>query len=260
MALALVNWFSPALAKMVAMNVLLPETGAGPFPVLYLLHGLSDDYTVWQRRTRIEWYVRDLPLIVVMPDGDRNFYTNNEEGPPYATFFAEELPAFVERNFPARSDRGGRCVGGLSMGGYGALRLALGYPDRYVSAHSHSGALLAWRYDPEITSLGPDEHRRIFGDSAEGSIHDLLALASAAKTRGVLPKLRIDCGTEDFLLGANRSFTKRLKEIGVPHEYAEFPGAHEWDYWDLHVREALAFHAAALAAASVAASAAASAP
>jgi S-formylglutathione hydrolase FrmB len=246
MPIAHVNWFSQTLAKMLAMNVILPETGAGPFATFYLLHGLSDDYTAWQRRTRIEWYVRDLPLIVVMPDGGRNFYTDNADGPPYAKFFAEELPAFVERIFPARTDRAGRCVGGLSMGGYGALRLALGYPDRYASAVSHSGALLAWRYDPALTKLSAAEHRRIFGAPAEGSEHDLFSLAEKARRHGAIPKLRIDCGTEDSLIGVNRQFSAGLRERGVAHEYAEYPGAHDWDYWDVHVRKAIEFHLAAL--------------
>ena len=243
MALAQLQWFSQTLQKMVSTSAILPETGSGPFATFYLLHGLSDDQSAWLRRTRIEWYVRDLPLIVVMADGGRNFYTDNADGPAYARFFAEELPAFVERTFPARVDRIGRCVGGLSMGGYGALRLALGYPERFASANSHSGALLAWRYDPALTSLSKDEHRRIFGAKAEGSAHDLLALAARAKRRRKLPKLRIDCGTEDSLLGTNRSFAGTLRKLHIAHEYAVFPGAHDWDYWDLHVREAIAFHA-----------------
>ena len=244
MALAHVRWFSSTLLKSVSMNVILPETTSGPYRTLYLLHGLSDDYSTWGRRSRIEWYVRDLPLIVVMADGERGFYTDNADGPAYATFFGEELPSFVERNFRALSTREGRCVGGLSMGGYGALRLGLGYPDRYRSVTSHSGALFAWRYDERITSLGPEEHRRIFGGSAEGSSHDLLALAARARERGVLPRIRIDCGTDDFLFNVNQRFTGELYKLQVPHEYAEYPGMHDWDYWDLHVREAIQFHMA----------------
>jgi putative tributyrin esterase len=246
MAYAQVNWFSKTLAKMVAMNVILPEVGRGPYATFYLLHGLSDDYTAWQRRTRIEWYVRQLPLIVVMPDGGRQFYTDNADGPAYATFIAEELPAFIERTFAARSDRAGRCIGGLSMGGYGALRLALGYPDRYISAVSHSGAVTAWRWDPQTTALSNDEYRRIFGANAEGSNHDLIALAKKAKQRDVLPKLRIDCGLSDDLLPMNRELSATFKQMGIDHDYAEYPGDHNWDYWDLHVQEAIAFHAAAM--------------
>ncbi len=243
MAFTQVHWFSKVLGKQVGMFVILPDAGAPPFPTFYLLHGLSDDYTIWHRRTRIEWYVRDLPLMVVMPDGFRGFYTNNEGGPQYATYMAEELPAFVERHFAARPDRSGRCVGGLSMGGYGALRLALGYPDRYVSATSHSGALGFGHEAPPESDFRAAEFRRITGPQPAGSQHDLYALARSARDRGPVPALRIDCGTEDHLLRANRQFAEYLRELGIAHEYAEFPGAHTWDYWDLHVQEALAFHA-----------------
>jgi S-formylglutathione hydrolase FrmB len=247
MAFTHVQWMSKVIGKAVGMNVILPDCGQPPFPVFYLLHGLSDDYTIWHRRTRIEWYVRDLPLIVVMPDGFRGFYTNNEEGPQYATYMAEELPAFMERHFSAQSGRDGRCVGGLSMGGYGALRLALGHPERYVSATSHSGAL-AFGHDPVgAADFRAIEFRRITGAQPTGSQHDLFALAAKAQQAGPVPALRIDCGTEDHLLPSNRRFTEHLGGLGVPHEYQEFPGNHTWDYWDVHVQEALAFHARHLA-------------
>ena len=249
MALLNVHWSSKVLQKKVATYVIVPEIGAPPFPVFYLLHGLSDDYTAWVRRTRIEWYVRELPLIVVMPDGYRGFYTDNDAGPAYATHFAEELPAFIERTFPAERTRRARCVGGLSMGGYGALRLALGYPDRYASANSHSGAVAYGGFDcsREGSPLSPTETRQIFGPTPRGSDHDLLALASRAKSRGApLPELLIDCGTEDHLLADNRALHAGLERLGIPHSYREFPGAHDWDYWDAHVRDAIDFHARAL--------------
>lgn len=241
MAFCNVQWFSQVLGKQVETYVILPDAGKGPFATFYLLHGLSDNHTVWHRRTRIEFYVRDLPLIVVMPDGFRGFHTNCQAGPDYAKYMAEELVQFVERTFPAKRSRSARCIGGLSMGGYGALRLGLGYPDVYSSVNSHSGAVLhgAKKYNqPDMA-----EFRRIFGPQPKGSDHDLLHLAQKAKRTGKLPKILIDCGTEDFLRGDNRKFHKRLQEMKVPHEYAEFPGSHDWDYWDAHVQDALLFHA-----------------
>ncbi len=232
------HWFSDVLQKCVACNVLLPWEGEPPFSVFYLLHGLSDDHTIWLRRTRIEEY---LPkgLMIVMPDGFRGAYTKNEKGPDYDKYIHEELHGFIERNFRARTDRAGRCIGGLSMGGYGAVRGALAHPDKYISANSHSGAL-QWGLRTPEEYLG-EEFVRVFGTAPAGSGHDSRALARriAAADR---PALRIDCGTEDFLIEHNRQFHRDFEAMGYEHEYEEFPGDHNWGYWDLHVREALAFH------------------
>lgn len=253
---AQVHWRSEVLAKQTTMQVLLPSVGRPPYATLYLLHGLGDDSTAWLRRSRIEVYVRELPLLVVMPDGYRGFYTDHDEGPAFARHCGEELVEFVERNFPAKPARGARAIGGLSMGGYGALRLALGHPERFCSAHSNSGALVRLnlglsarqaRRDPVFRKHPPAflaELRRIFGRQVVGSSHDLLALIRRARRRHRrLPRILLDCGTEDSLLEANREFHRQLLAQRVPHLYREFPGNHDWDYWDLHIREALAFHA-----------------
>jgi S-formylglutathione hydrolase FrmB len=248
MPLCDVYWFSNVLQKHVGMNVILPTAGEPPFATYYLLHGLSDDYTGWLRRTRIEWRVREFPLIVVMPDGFRGFYTDNAEGPAYAKYIAEEVVDFVERNFPAKRIRAGRCIGGLSMGGYGALRLALSYPDRYASANSHSGALLYGHLNGvrDPSPLTPLEQRQIFGSEPAGSSHDIFALAAAAKQSAELPKLMLDCGVDDHLIGESRALHDELNRLQIAHEYREHPGAHDWDYWEAHLPEALAFHVRAL--------------
>jgi putative tributyrin esterase len=245
MSLCDVHWYSSVLQKHVGARVILPDVGEPPFPTYYLLHGLTDDYTGWTRRTRIECYARGLPLLIVMPDGFRGFYTDNAEGPAYSCYVADELVTFVERNFPARPNRDARCIGGLSMGGYGALRTALAYPDRYASANSHSGALLYGARNAlrDPSPLTATEQRHIFGPVPAGSDHDLLALAKRAKDSGALPELLLDCGSEDHLLGDSRAVHECLTRLGIAHEYREFPGAHDWDYWDARVRDALAFHA-----------------
>jgi S-formylglutathione hydrolase FrmB len=245
MAIIHASFFSKVLEKCVQMNVILPDSGMAPFPVFYLLHGLSDDYSIWHRRTSIERYVAELPLIVVMPDGYRGFYTDNEVGPAFGRYMIEDVIGFVQRAFPARRDRAGRCIGGLSMGGYGALRLALAHPDKFVSATSHSGACNCGRGDPRAAFY--PEFQRIFGPRPKGSAHDLYALVSKLKRQGKrIPRLRLDCGTDDFLIEHNRGFHAHLNKLRVPHEYAEFPGSHTWEYWDVHIREALAFHSRAL--------------
>jgi putative tributyrin esterase len=243
MAFCELHYYSDALGKHTNANVILPQGAdqSGPFPVFYLLHGLSDDYTIWMRSTSIERYVQHLPLIVVMPDGGRGFYCDAEQGYAYETAIVNDLIGYVDRMFHTKAERSGRCIGGLSMGGYGALKLALRFPHLFCSAVSHSGATDFGHSrrsdDPRVA-----EFRRILGDDPVGGPNDLYALAERID-RSQLPALRIDCGTEDFLLENNRNFHAHLERIGIPHEYAEYPGGHTWDYWDEHVQEAIRFHA-----------------
>src|SRR5579862_5893949 len=143
MALCEIHFWSNSLTKMTAVNVIVPEGQKGPFPVFYLLHGLSDDYSAWCRRTSIERYVADLPLIVVMPDGGRGFYCDAIENPRqnYESAIVKDLIGFIDNTFPTVSKREGRVIGGLSMGGYGALKLAVKFPELFCATVSHSGAL-----------------------------------------------------------------------------------------------------------------------
>ncbi|MDB5327066.1 MAG: esterase [Phycisphaerales bacterium] len=247
MALINFRWFSKVLEKQVETQVLLPEHHPERCATFYLLHGLSDDSTMWGRRTRIETDVAGLPLIVVMPDGFRGFYTDNEHGPAYGKYIGEELVDVIDRVFPTIASREKRCIGGLSMGGYGALRTALTYPQKFISANSHSGAIAAGRVggprpDTVIGRLFDD----VFGQAPLGGSHDLVALAKKAKAAGVLPSLLIDCGEKDFLLQDNLDVTAALRDAGVPHTYRQFPGEHNWDYWAEHISEAIAFHAEAM--------------
>jgi len=251
-----IHWRSRLLGKQTVTQVLLPSGGKPPFATCYLLHGIFGDSTDWLRHSRLEWHVRDLPLIVVLPDGYRGFYTDNEAGPAYAQHFGEELPDFIERNFPARPARGARAVGGVSMGGYGALRVGLGYPDRFCSVNSHSGAVMRFHRDLTLRDARREpvfrrhpapffrELKRVFGPHPGRTCHDLLALVRRARRLHLrLPKILIDCGTDDPLLDANRTLDRDLTAAKVPHAYREFPGGHDWDYWDDHICDAFAFHA-----------------
>lgn len=226
------------------MTVILPDDTPKPWPVLYLLHGMHDDHTAWALKGRALHHAERWPICIVMPDGEDSFYTTQVQGEDYFAHFADALPAFIESTLPVRSDRCGRCVGGLSMGGYGALRLALGRPDRYISAHSHSGALMIGSHQhKEPTNLTDAAFQRIFGEDPRGTDHDLQHLARHADP---MPALRIDCGTEDFLYKHNQTFHAHLQTLGVDHEYETSTGTHGWTYWDTHLPAALAFHARAL--------------
>ncbi|HLJ54996.1 MAG TPA: alpha/beta hydrolase family protein [Chthonomonadaceae bacterium] len=248
MALLSVRYYSKALVKATEAIVIFPENkGSGPFPVLYLLHGLSDDQSIWQRRTSIERYVQDLPLIVVMPDGGRGFYCDAEEGMAWETAIARDLIDLIDSMFPTIAERAGRCIGGLSMGGYGAMKFALRYPDRFCSAHSHSGALgfAHWPLSADRGNAFAVEFTRVIGKSPVGGPNDLFALASAVHP-AARPALSIDCGLSDHLISANEAFHAHLDEIGYEHKYTEYPGGHDWAYWDEHIKEAIGFHARGL--------------
>ena len=234
------RYYSQALGKQTAAWILLPEVGTGPFPTLYLLHGYSDDHTIWMRRTSLERYVANLPLIVVMPDGGHGFYTDAVEGYAFDAALME-LTGRVEKTLPAKVGRESRALAGLSMGGYGAFALALRHPESFCAAHSLSGAL-AWGHNkPDPSNQRWEETRRILGPDPVGGPGDLFALAEKVHASGNLPTLTFDCGTEDFLLDHNREFKKFLDTKKIPHKYEEFPGAHNWDYWDEHIQEALVF-------------------
>ncbi|MEO7715226.1 MAG: alpha/beta hydrolase family protein [Capsulimonas sp.] len=229
-----------ALERMVSVNVILPETGDGPFPVYYLLHGLSDNHTAWQRYTSVERYAASLPIIIVMPDGDRSFYTDSALKPKdkYETFITHDLIKRVDTLFRTIPTREGRAIGGLSMGGYGAVKLALKHPDLYSAAVSHSGVLgmmtRSLNGDPAWTK----EFSDLFGADAAGSSNDVRTLAEKSDP-ATRPPLWIDCGTEDFLFDQNEEMHAYFTQLGVPHEYFTMPGDHNWEFWDQQVRVSL---------------------
>ena len=237
MALLEVGFHAKALEKWSSMAVLLPE-GKGPFPVLYLLHGLSDDHTAWLRRTSIERYVEGMGLIVVMPDGHRSWYVNDPRagGHAYEDHIVKDVVGFVDRSFRTVPGRRGRAIAGLSMGGFGAVMLALRHPELFCAACSHSGALAAFhdgaRHSEGLLALT---------SAVPPGKHDCFRLARRLKPPRRRPALRLDCGTEDFLLPGNRAFHAHLAKLGLPHVYEEYPGDHNWGYWDLHVQDTIRF-------------------
>lgn len=245
---------SEVLGLATSMTVLLPEPGLDsnghplpahePYRVLWLLHGRSDDHTMWTRRTSIERYATDHGIAVVMPSVDRSFYIDMVQGHRYGTFIREELPAKARRFFPLSSRRDDNFVAGLSMGGYGAFLLALSQPDRFAAAASLSGALdMATRAGAlSEDDDGAAEIRRVFGppEDVRGSDHDLLALAARAVEAGHrLPRLYAWCGTEDFLWDDNLAFRDHARQLEIPLTWEEGPGDHSWGYWDRGIERVL---------------------
>lgn len=238
------GFFSQVLGMGVSVNVLLPEGAApaGGWPVLWLLHGLGDDHSAWMRRSAIERYAEACDIAVVMPAVGRSFYTDQVAGYRYFTFVAEELPEFCRNTFhisPARADN---YVAGLSMGGYGALKLALRHPDRYAAAASMSGALhiSSLKHRDDADQLRK-EFQWTFGDlDAVNPDDNLLELSTRhAEVGTTLPRLLQMCGTEDYLYPVNIHFRDHMRKLGIPLTYEEGPGAHNWEYWDAGIERIL---------------------
>ncbi len=252
------HFFSETLGLTCAAHVLLPQptiqqigmTG-GPardkYPTLYLLHGLSDDHTIWMRRTSIERYAAEHNIAVVMPAVARSFYQNMASGLKYWTFLSEELPALCQRYFPLSAAREDNFAAGLSMGGYGALRLALQRPEKFCAAASLSGALdLARRLreaDKPFARIDRREWAGIIGPElkAPADANLWLLAAKAASSPDLRPSLYLACGTEDELLSDTRIFRQHLDALELPLTYHEGPGAHEWGYWDTEIQKVLAW-------------------
>lgn len=251
MAFIQCDFFSEVLGLSTSMNVILPQPALGQigmkgskasdkYPVLYLLHGLSDDHTIWGRRTSVERYVASLGLAVVMPAVHKSFYTDMAKGDKYWTFVSEELPQIVRSFFPISAAREENFVAGLSMGGYGAFKLALRCPDKFIAGASLSGAVniaeIAKNRDPGRA------WENVFGnlDEIKGSDNDLLHLAEeVSKSNGPKPMLYQCCGTEDFLYEDNIVFRDWANELGLNLTYEEEPGTHEWGYWDKKIQRVL---------------------
>ncbi len=237
MSTAKVQFFSEALGKWTSYNVILPDAGEGPFPVLMQLHGLTDDCNSWIEKSNIVRHLDGVPLVVAFPDGGTHFYSNWKGSgrlakASYEDLIVRDIAAHLKRHFNV--SHGPWAVGGLSMGGYGAMKLGLKHPDMFASVWAHSSALDSRVRDIDYSLLAdPDDL-------------NLLPYAERVSRLDHKPVISFDCGTDDELLEENRWFPSELQRLGLEHRYAEFDGGHEWDYWDEHVVKALAQHARVL--------------
>lgn len=223
------------------MYAIMPQEHKEPLKVLWLLHGLSDDNTIWLRRTAMERYVDGRNVAVFMPDGARSFYCDVPGGLRYETHIADELPAITRSMFRLSDRREDNFIAGLSMGGYGAFKMALHHPDRYAAAASFSGVLDVGAFYRDYEKEGVADVLADFGnaDPTDGR-EDVLALLRDNVKNGVaLPRLYQECGTEDFLYNANVKFRDLARSLDVDLTYKERPGAHSWDFWDTCFRSAI---------------------
>ena len=235
---------SQSLDRDVRYRVLLPRNyeERGRFPVLYLLHGLYGDYLNWDTRTRLENYARNLPLLIVMPDAGDSWYTNSATVPAdrFEDYIAKDLISEIDAKYHTIRDRHKRSIAGLSMGGYGAIKFALKYPDLFAFAGSLSGALNA----AQTLDVERPEFRakllEVFGGSQSRvrMDNDVFELLKPSGT-GDHPYFYLACGTSDSFLPVNRAFVEKLSSSKISYEYHETQGGHTWEYWGEAVRSLL---------------------
>lgn len=213
------------------------------YQVLYLLHGAFGDCTVWTRYTGIERYAQQHKLVVVSASVTNSCYMDMAHGSKFMTYMTKELPAFINAMFPVSTRREDTFIAGLSMGGYGAYRLALETPERFSCAVSLSGALDMATMTEQMVDGAPSAlcFGDIFGDvPVRGSDNDVLALLKKRIGEGrPIPKLYQCCGTEDFLYQSNLYVRGEMEKLNVDLTYDEGPGIHSWDYWDPQIRKVL---------------------
>lgn len=245
-----IHFHSEVLGLHVSAYVLLPDLPViqqeeSPLPTLYLLHGLSDDHTRWMRQTRIEQYAEKYRIAIVMPAVGRSFYTDMASGAgDYYTFVSEELPSVMETYFPLSKKREDRFAAGLSMGGYGAMKLGLRLPDRYGAIASLSGAVEMERDYHRPRGGGEakflHELNGIFGSEEQllASDNNLTRVAENLDPKKA-PRMYVACGDKDFLIEYNRHFVKTFGDKFSIH-YEEVPGqAHTWPFWDAQIEKVL---------------------
>lgn len=241
---------SDLMKREVPYRVLLPakyeERKDARFPVVYLLHGLTGRFDNWTEKTKIAKILESHNLIVVMPEGENGWYTDSAVNPDskYESYIMRELIPQVDRDLRTESSRNGRFIAGLSMGGYGALKFGMKYPQMFAVAGSFSGALGAAAWNDQLlgaTGVISQSIMAAYGpkESEVRKENDIFVLAknSTAETNKNLPFIYLDCGTEDFLIGNVRDFAGLLLEKKIPHEFRQRPGKHDWPYWESQVEE-----------------------
>ena len=236
---------SDALQREMHYRVLMPEAsgpqvaGGRKLPVVYLLHGGDGTFRDWSNYSDVAQFAA-AGLLLVMPQGDYSYYTNAALRPQdrYEDYIVNDLPADVERRFNARTDRAGRAIAGVSMGGFGAVKLALRHPERYAFAGALSAAIdvprrpFTWRRLNQSRS-----YQEMFGRDGSDTRHanDPFRLAANVDPTTV-PYLYLTCGRQEGLLAPNREFSALLERHRIAHEFHDVPGGHDWNQWNRQVK------------------------
>lgn len=248
------NFYSKNLRMTTQINVIFPDVSNDVTPlyegtpkVLYLLHGLSGNSDEWTRFSKIEYYAKKYNFIIIMPEVQRSFYTTGKVGIDYFHYVADELPAICGKWFHLDQRRENTFIAGESMGGYGAVKIALNRSEKYEAVASLSGVLDYVGFTEMVLAgnwedMSPQEIQSFHGEAGkpEEWENPLFLVEKLAKDEN-RPRLIQFCGTEDFLYENNQKFRKVAESNGYGHVYMEGPGDHEWPYWDKMIQRAIQF-------------------
>lgn len=201
--------------------------------VVYLLHGLSDDCGDWYANAQLTLLSNAYNLIFILPEVQRSFYTNMYYGLNYFTYIVDELPKICQKLFNISSKREDTYVMGLSMGGYGALKCALSRPEQYAGCGAFSAAC---SLADCVDVCNPEQYREfqaVFGPNLELlEENEVMNIAKECQHSAVKPEIFMTCGTEDFIHNQSVKFRDFMKDIDIPYIYQEWPGVHEWYFWN----------------------------
>ena len=250
------NFSSEALHMGTNIQMLIPEQTSGPFRVVYLLHGLHGDQGTWLDNTMLPVYARNYNAIFVMPEAGRSFYLNLKYGRRYYDFVSDELPRICRGIFNISASREDTAVMGCSMGGYGALRLALTRPDQFGFCGAIAPACLYFkpildglRNDPgpylktgqEAKEILSDLHSA-YGDGLEyRKDYDITELVKVFPAGTPRPSIYVSCGTEDDLRKDNLNFRDEMKNLDFDYTYEEWSGGHEWYFFSDALKKTMDF-------------------
>ncbi len=248
MSLINIKFASEVLGRNTDINVLVPQRSTngqigvnncakpGPYKTLLLLHGLSDDNTIWLRRTSIERYALGHGIAVIMPGADKSFYTDMVYGDRFYTYISEEVPRIAREYLPLSDRREDNFIAGLSMGGYGALKIALKNPERYAAAAGLSSVADVRSFMAERT---PELSKCIFGPQGVPEEEDLFCLARRCDASEVKPRIYMGVGQQDFMYKENVALRDTFRQLHYDFTYRESAGEHNWVFWDEYIQYVL---------------------
>lgn len=251
---------SPALKQRADITFFVPRQAADAIdlPLIILMHGVYGSHWAWALKGGAHRTAQRMidegeipPVVIAMPSdglwGDGSCYVPHGDAEAqwelrptnqdFEKWIVEDVPAAAREAVPSVTNRSPQFIAGLSMGGFGALRIGAKYPEMFRAISGHSSATHFEQLEKAI-----EEPLASYGCAAANRS----ALETILQNRDRLPPLRFDCGVDDFLIELNRSLHSALEEADVPHIYEEFPGAHTWPYWEKHLEETLRFFASHL--------------